>query len=135
MGCIRNSRDNQKQKQDQFSHGQIQGEKAKKSNPAVRRTQQLASNSSPIALTRQTGGVAARIVLTLLVLAAAGFAVKLYLVQELIAGLLLVAIAVMTVLVLSVGFVLFQEGIRRALLWRKSRVAPISSFVPHENGY
>ena len=88
MGCIRNSRDYQKQ--DQFSHGQIQGEKVKKSNAAVRRTQQLASNSSTIALTRQIGGVVARIVLTLLVLAAAGFAVKLYLVQELIAGLLLV---------------------------------------------
>ena len=133
MGCIRNSRDYQKQ--DQFSHEQIQGEDVKKSNGAVRRTQQLPLNSSTNAQTRQIRGAVARIVITLLVLAAAGFTVKLYVVQELIAGLLLVAIAVMTVFVLSVGFLLFQEGIRRALLWRKSRVTPINSFVPHQDGY
>jgi len=135
MGCIRNSRDNQKQKQDQFSHQQIQGEKREKSNAAVRRTQQLPLDSSTNAQTRQVRGAVACIVLTLLVLAAAGFTVEFYVVQELIAGLLLVATAVTTVFVFSVAFLVLQEGIRRALLWRKSRVAPISSFAPHENGY
>ena len=133
MGCVRNSREYQKK--GQFSHEQIQGEKVEKSNAAVRRTQQLSLNSSTKAQTRQIRGVVTRIVLTLLVLTAAGFAVKLYIVQEIMAGLLLSAIAVTTVFVLPVGFLLFQEGIRRVLQWRKSRVAPISSFLPHENGY
>ena len=54
---------------------------------------------------RLASGAVARIVLLLLVPVAAGSAVKLYVVQELIAGLLLVAIAVTAVFALTVGFI------------------------------
>lgn len=76
----------------------------------------------------------ARPLFALLVLAAAAFTLKLYIVQELIAGLLFVAIAVTTVLALTVAFVLCQEGILRILLWARNAFAPLSRIAPHQNG-
>jgi hypothetical protein len=63
-----------------------------------------------------------RIVLALLLLAAMKLALKLYVVQEVLVVLLLAAITMMTILVFAVGFVLFQEGIRRTVLWAKTSV-------------
>jgi hypothetical protein len=65
-----------------------------------------------------------RIVLALLLLAAIKFALRLYVVQEVLVVLLLVAITMMTALVFAVAFVLFQEGIRRTVLWARTSVVP-----------
>jgi hypothetical protein len=65
-----------------------------------------------------------RIVLALLLLAAIKFALRLYVVQEVLVVLLLVAITMMTALVFAVAFVLFQEGIRRTVLWTRTSVVP-----------
>ncbi|MGB7730423.1 MAG: hypothetical protein WBL50_20515, partial [Candidatus Acidiferrum sp.] len=65
---------------------------------AVQRTQQLLPNVSSNAQTRQIRGGVARFVLILLMLAAGGATLKLYIVQELIVGLFFVAITVTTLL-------------------------------------
>jgi hypothetical protein len=61
----------------------------------------------------------ARIMLAILLLAAWQFAIRFYLTQEIFVVLLLVALSMMVILVIAVAFVLFQEGIRRAILWGK----------------
>ncbi|MGB9434173.1 MAG: hypothetical protein WBQ89_18155 [Candidatus Acidiferrum sp.] len=132
MGCIRNRRDNQKQ--DQFSHEQIQGERATESYAAVQRTQQLLPNASSNAQIRQIRGAVARFVLILLMLAAGGSTLKLYIVQELITGLFFVAITVTTIFALTVAFVLCQEGILHTVPWAKNVFAALGRFVPHQNG-
>jgi hypothetical protein len=48
---------------------------------------------------------------------------RLYEVQEILVVLLLLAASAVTVFVFAVAFILFQEGIRRTLLWAKTRVA------------
>jgi len=131
MGCIRNRRDNQKQ--DQFSHEQIQGERATESYAAVQRTQLLPKASSN-AQTRQIRGGVARFVLILLMLAAGGATLKLYIVQELIVGFFFVAITVTTLFALTVAFVLCQEGILHTVFWAKNTFAALGRFVPHQNG-
>ncbi|MGO9840891.1 MAG: hypothetical protein ACLPZF_06790 [Candidatus Acidiferrales bacterium] len=64
----------------------------------MQRTQQLLPNVSSNAQTRQIRGGVARFVLILLMLAAGGATLKLYIVQELIVGLFFVAITVTTLL-------------------------------------
>jgi len=49
-------------------------------------------------------------------------AVNLYLVQEFLAVLLLLAASTATILGFAVALVLFQEGIRRAVPWAKTSV-------------
>jgi hypothetical protein len=120
MGCIRNRRDNQKQ--DQFSHEQIQGEGATESYAAVQRTQQLLPNASSNAQTRQIRGAVARFVLILLMLAAGGSTLKLYIVLELIAGLFFVAVTVTTIFALTVAFVLCQEAYSTPFSGRRTLV-------------
>jgi hypothetical protein len=53
-----------------------------------------------------------------------------YTVQEFLAVLLLLAISTATILVFAVAFILFQEGIRRAVLWVKTGVIRLASLSP-----
>jgi hypothetical protein len=75
--------------------------------------------------------------LALLFVATMGFARKLYIMQEAIVVLLLLAVLTAAILVLSVVFILFLEGISWAVLWRKtgithlSRLAGLSCQAPH----
>jgi hypothetical protein len=65
----------------------------------------------------QTWPIRVWIMLALLLVAAMRYATKLYVVQEILVVVLLVAFSTVTILVLAVGFILFQEGIRRAVRW------------------
>jgi hypothetical protein len=56
-------------------------------------------------------------VLALSLLATLALVKRVYMVQEALVGMLLIAISVAVVLFLLVGFVLFQAGIRQAILW------------------
>jgi hypothetical protein len=72
-------------------------------------------------------GVAVALALSLLAVLALGK--RVYMLQEALVGMLLIAISVAVILILSVGFVLFQAGIRRAVLWiatGMSRLAKLS---------
>jgi hypothetical protein len=72
-------------------------------------------------------GVTVALALSLLAVLALGK--RVYMLQEALVGMLLIAISVAVILMLSVGFVLFQAGIRRALLWittGMSRLARLS---------
>jgi hypothetical protein len=51
-----------------------------------------------------------------------GFEMNLYMMQEFLAVLLLVAAFIGTMLVFGIAFILFQEGIRRALHGAKARI-------------
>ena len=78
---------------------------------------------------RQTLGIGVRIMLALLLVAAMGFVGKLYVVQEILVVLLLLAIPTVTVFVFVVAFILLQEGVRRAVLWAKSGVLRVVRVV------
>lgn len=72
-------------------------------------------------------GVTVALALSLLAVLALGK--RVYMLQEALVGMLLIAISVAVILMLSVGFVLFQAGIRRAGLWittGMSRLAKLS---------
>lgn len=67
--------------------------------------------------------------LALSVLAVLALGKRIYMLQEALVGMLLIAISVAVILMLSVGFVLFEAGIRRAVLWiasGMSRLAKLS---------
>jgi hypothetical protein len=49
-----------------------------------------------------------------------GFEMNLYIVQEYLGVLLMLAVSTAIILVFAVAFVIFQEGIRRAMLWGKT---------------
>ena len=68
----------------------------------------------------QALGTGVWIKLALLLVVAMGFVRKLYVVQEILVVLLLLAIPIVTILVFGVAFILIQEGIRRAVLWAKN---------------
>lgn len=53
-----------------------------------------------------------------------------YNLQEFLAVLLLLAVLTATILVFAVAFVLFQEGIRRAILWAKTSVVRVVGLSP-----
>jgi cell division protein FtsW (lipid II flippase) len=63
---------------------------------------------------------------------AMGFAMNLFMVQEFLAVLLLLALSTATILVFAVAFMLFHDGIRWALLWAKTviRLAALSPIGP-----
>jgi hypothetical protein len=62
--------------------------------------------------------------LALLLVAAMWFLTKIYVVQEVLVVLFLLAASMVTILVLAVVFILFQEGIRRAALWARTGHGP-----------
>ena len=59
-----------------------------------------------------------------------GFAMNFYTVQEFLAVLLMLAVLTAITLVFAVGIVLFQEGIRRAVLWVKTSVVRVVGLSP-----
>jgi hypothetical protein len=72
-------------------------------------------------------GVTVALALSLLAVLALGKSV--YMLQEALVGMLLIAVSVAVILILLVGFVLFQAGIRQATLWMTtgmSRLARLS---------
>jgi CBS domain containing-hemolysin-like protein len=80
----------------------------------------------------QTSQIGVRIMLAFLFVAAMGFAGKPYIMQEAIVVLLLLASLMAAILVLAIVFILFLEGISRAVLWKEkgsrisSRLEPSS---------
>ena len=68
----------------------------------------------------------ARIMLAFVFVAAMGFAGKPYIMQEVIVVLLLLASLMAAFLVLAIVFILFLEGISRALLWKKRAVVSLA---------
>jgi hypothetical protein len=71
--------------------------------------------------------ITVRISLTLLFVAAMGFAMKLYLLQEHLVVLLVLAISMGTLLVCAAPVLLFQAGVRCAVVWRKSLLYVLSA--------
>jgi hypothetical protein len=81
---------------------------------------------------KQALGIGVRIMLVLLLVAATVCLRKLYIVQETLAVLLLLAVATLTFLVFAIAFMLIQEGVRQAVLWAKTgdgRLASLSPFL------
>ncbi len=72
----------------------------------------------------QTLQIGVRIMLAFLFVVAMGFAGKAYIMQEAIVVLLLLASLMAAILVLAIVFILFLEGISRAVLWKKRAVVP-----------
>jgi len=71
--------------------------------------------------------------LALFLVAAMRYATKLYVVQEILVVLFVVATSTSTILVLAVAFILLQGGIRRTALWSKiglTRLANLSAQEP-----
>ena len=66
-------------------------------------------------------------VLALSLLAMLALVKRVYMVQEALVGMLLIAISVAVVLFLLVGFVLFQAGIRQAILWITTGIARLAN--------
>jgi hypothetical protein len=77
-------------------------------------------------------GIGVRIMLALLLVAAMGFLMKLYVVQEILAVLLLLAVPTVTILVFGVAFILVQEGVRRAVLWTRTGIVRLASLSPQD---
>jgi hypothetical protein len=67
--------------------------------------------------------------LALLFVATMGFARKLYIMQEAIVVLLLLAGLMAAILVLAIVFILFLEGISRAVLWKKRAVVSLADLT------
>ena len=74
----------------------------------------------------QPSQIGVRIMLAFLFVAAIGFAGKPYIMQEVIVVLLLLASLMAAILVLAIVFILFLEGISRAVLWKKGAVASLA---------
>src|SRR5208282_4427419 len=81
------------------------------------------------------------VVLALQLLAVLALGKRVYMVQEALVGMLVIAISVAATLLLLVAFVLFQDGARRAALWMKSgisrfaklnhrRISPADTILP-----
>jgi hypothetical protein len=64
--------------------------------------------------------------LAFLFVAVMGFAGKPYIMQEAIVVLLLLASLMAAILVLAIVFILFLEGISRAVLWKKRAVVTLA---------
>jgi hypothetical protein len=78
----------------------------------------------------QTWRIGVWITLALLVVAAVRALTKLYIVQEILVVLLLLAISTVTILTLAVALILLQEGIRRAALWTKIGLIRLAYLSP-----
>jgi hypothetical protein len=70
----------------------------------------------------------------ILLVAGMGLSMRLYSVQEILVVLLLLAASAVTVFVSAVAFILFQEGIRRCLLWAKAGIARLAGFLRTDCG-
>jgi hypothetical protein len=66
------------------------------------------------------------VMLALQILAALVPGKKVYMLQEILVVMILTAITVAAIWLFLVAFVLFQEGIRRAVLWIKSGIAQLA---------
>lgn len=53
-----------------------------------------------------------------------------YIVQEFLAVLVLLAVSAAAILVFAFAFILFQEGIRRAAIWAKTDVIRLAGLSP-----
>jgi hypothetical protein len=74
----------------------------------------------------QPSQIGVRSMLAFLFVAAMGFAGKPYIMQEAIVVLLLLASLMAAILVLAIVFILFLEGISRAVLWKKRAVVSLA---------
>jgi hypothetical protein len=79
---------------------------------------------------KQTWSIGVRIMLALLLVAAMRNATKLYMVQEILVVLFVVAVSMMTIFVLVAAFILFQEGIRRTAHWAKVGIIRFAHLSP-----
>jgi membrane protein YdbS with pleckstrin-like domain len=79
---------------------------------------------------KQIWQIGAWIALALLLVGTIRFLTKLYMVQEILLVLLLVAVSTVTILAFAVALILFHEGIRRAALWAKAGVIRHASLNP-----
>jgi hypothetical protein len=102
----------------------------------ARRSESILSDSMPDrksyqqSIGAQTRRIGVCITLALLLVAAVRFLTKLYIVQEILVVLFLLAISTVTILTFAVAFMLLQEGIRRAALWTKIGLIRLAYLSP-----
>jgi len=108
----------------------VRFQEAVKGAPNAVGTARLPQRSYRESTRKQECRIRARTMLALLFVAAMGFAMKLYLVQEILVVLLLLAVSTVTIFILAAAFILFQEGIRRTVLWTKAGVARLVGLRP-----
>ena len=77
-------------------------------------------------------GVTVALALSLLAVLALGKQV--YMLQEALVGMLLIAISVAAILILLVGFVLFQAGVRQAILWMTTGMSRLAKLGHRDVG-
>jgi hypothetical protein len=82
---------------------------------------------------KQRWRIGVRIMPAVLLVAVLRSAAKQYLVREFLVVLLLLAVSTATILILAVGFTLFQEGIRQTLLWTKIGLIRLANLVLKNN--
>jgi hypothetical protein len=58
-----------------------------------------------------------------------GFPMNLFMVQEFLGVLLVLALSMAAILVVGVAFILLQEGIRRIVRWAKTGVVPLQDLT------
>jgi hypothetical protein len=83
---------------------------------------------------KQTRRFGVWIMLALLLVAAVRLATRLYMVQEILVVLLLLAVSTVTVLGFAVAVILLQEGIRQAALWGKIGLIRLGNLSPQDHG-
>src|SRR6516162_1993991 len=71
----------------------------------------------------------------LLLVPAMGFAMKLYIVQEILVVLLILAVPMVIVLIFAVTVILFQEGIRWAVCGAKTGVVRLAGLSPQDHQF
>lgn len=79
---------------------------------------------------KQTGLLGVWITLALPLVAAMRFLTKLYVVQEILVVVLLLAVSTVTILAFAVAFISLHAGIRRAALWAKAGVIRHAGLSP-----
>jgi len=90
----------------------------------------MPGRSHPESGGKQIWRVGVWIVPALLLVAAIRFLTKLYMVQEILVVLLLLAISTVTILAFAVAFLSLHEGICRAALWAKAGVIRHAGLSP-----
>src|SRR6266705_6551263 len=66
--------------------------------------------------------------LPLLAALALGEKVYVYMVQEVLVGMLVIVISLAAVLLLRITFIIFQEGMRRFVLWMKTGILQLAKW-------
>jgi hypothetical protein len=79
---------------------------------------------------KQICGIGIWILLALLLVAAIRFLTKLYMVQEILVVLFLLAVSTVTILAFALAFISLHAGICRAALWAKAGVIRHASLSP-----